>query len=152
MGLTKTQQSLLTRARTAGTGDLGVTLDDAVCCYLLGVIARDLDLSPYFPEIPADVPPFFARPPLHELRVDQVAFQPLFERLLELSVDADTYFYCLATLHKARLKYERILQAQPLPTLDQIGPRVLLQYGSLSPRALAGFLFWRNGKTGRLHP
>lgn len=44
---------------------------------------------------------------------------------------------------KARLKYERILQAQPLPTVEQVGPRGLLQFGHLSPRALAGLLFWR---------
>lgn len=46
-------------------------------------------------------------------------------------------------MHKSRLKYERILQTQPLPTIDQVGPRGLLQYGSLSPQALTGFLFWR---------
>jgi hypothetical protein len=67
----------------------------------------------------------------------------LFERLLGLRQDADAYFYCLAKLHKARLKYERILQAQPIPNIDQVGPRGLLQFGSLSPDALAAFLFWR---------
>ena len=67
----------------------------------------------------------------------------LFERLLKLDSDADMYYACLATLHKARLKYETILETQPVPTLEQVGPRGLLQYGKLSPRALAGFLFWR---------
>jgi hypothetical protein len=32
---------------------------------------------------------------------------------------------------------------QAFPTIDQIGPRGLLQYGSLSPKALAGLIFWR---------
>jgi hypothetical protein len=57
--------------------------------------------------------------------------------------DADIYFYCLATLHKARLKYERILESQAIPTIDQVGPRGLLQYGVLSPKSLAALLFWR---------
>jgi hypothetical protein len=41
------------------------------------------------------------------------------------------------------LKYERILEHQPLPTMDQVGPRALLQYGLLPPNGLAAFLFWR---------
>ena len=42
-----------------------------------------------------------------------------------------------------RLKYRRILQTQPIPTIEQVGPRSLLQYGTIGPRALAGLLFWR---------
>ena len=67
----------------------------------------------------------------------------LFERALALDADADTYFFCLAALHKSRLKYQRILSAQPLPTVDQVGPRALLQYGGMPPRQLTAFLFWR---------
>ena len=57
--------------------------------------------------------------------------------------DADAYFDCLAYLHKARLKYERILQTQPVPTADQVGPRGLLQFGCLETKALTPFLLWR---------
>jgi hypothetical protein len=46
-------------------------------------------------------------------------------------------------LHKARLKYEKIMEAQPIPTIDQVGPRSLLEYGKLSPRSLASLLIWR---------
>lgn len=53
------------------------------------------------------------------------------------------YFACLSTVHKARLKYETILETQPIPTLEQVGPRGLLQYGKLGPAALTGLLFWR---------
>ena len=67
----------------------------------------------------------------------------MFEKLVQLKPDAATYFACLAALHKARLKYERILQTQPLPTVDQVGPRGLLQYGCVDTRALAPFLLWR---------
>jgi hypothetical protein len=67
----------------------------------------------------------------------------LFDRLVQVEPNADTYFACLAALHKARLKYERILVTQPMPTLEQVGPRALLQYGKISAQALASLLFWR---------
>ncbi len=41
------------------------------------------------------------------------------------------------------MKYARILSSQPFPTLEQVGPRALLQYGNLSPKALTAFMFWR---------
>ncbi len=65
------------------------------------------------------------------------------ERLVGLKPDADTYFACLASMHKRRLKYERILQTQPIPTIEQVGPRGLLQYGTLKAKALTALLFWR---------
>lgn len=67
----------------------------------------------------------------------------LFERLVTIDPDAEMYFRCLSALHKARLKYELILRTQRVPTLEQVGPRGLLQYGTMSARALVGFLFWR---------
>lgn len=143
MSLSNTQLALITKARIGGSSELAVSLDDATCSYLVGLIVRDLDLAPDFPEIPHNLPSFFSSSGLQTLRLEDVSFQNVFERLVELRKDADTYFYCLATLHKARLKYERILQFQPIPTIDQVGPRGLLQYGSLAPESLAGFLFWR---------
>ncbi len=143
MALTKTQLVLVTKIRTAGAGELGVSLDDGVCSYLVAVIANDLELQNEFPEIQDNIPPFFGREPLTSLRLEGSPFLPLFEKLIVLREDADTYFFCLATLHKARLKYERILQAQALPTIDQVGPRGLLQFGSLNPRSLTSLLFWR---------
>lgn len=143
MALSKTQEAFITKVRAVGNSELGVPLDDPVCCYLIGIIAGDLGLRQRFPEIPRELPPFFGSAPLNELRVPGVVFVTLFERLIGLQKDADAFFYCLATLHKARLKYERILQAQPTPTVEQVGPRGLLQYGSLSPAALIGLLLWR---------
>lgn len=143
MGLAKSQQILITKARTPGGSELGVFLDDATCAYLAAVIASDLGVTHHFPEIPASIPRFFGSQKLDELRIDGLDFLPMLERLFNIHNDADTYFYCLATLHKARLKYIRILQSQAIPTIDQIGPRSLLQYGTLSPRSLAALLFWR---------
>lgn len=143
MGLTKSQQILITKARNPGGSELGVFLDDATCAYLTVVIISDLGVAQHFPETPASIPPFFASQKLDELRVDGLDFLSLLERLFAIYSDADTYFYCLAILHKARLKYERILQSQAIPTIDQVGPRGLLQYDTLSPKSLAALLFWR---------
>jgi hypothetical protein len=143
MSLSKDQRAALTKIRAAGNSALDDRLDDSVCSYLLAVVVSDLGLVNRFPELPSNPPPFFTSQPPSSLRVDGVEFLPLYERFLGTHEDAQAYFSCLAKLHKSRLKYERILRSQPLPTLDQVGPRGLLQYGSLSPRALAGLLFWR---------
>jgi len=41
------------------------------------------------------------------------------------------------------VKYRRILSTQPMPTMDQIGPRVLLEFGSCESRLLANWMTWR---------
>ncbi len=107
------------------------------------MLIQDLGLQDLFPEIPSILPPFFGANSLSDLRLADTDFLTVLERVLEVQSDADTYFFCLATLHKARLKYERILQTQGIPTVDHVGPRGLLQFGSLSATALAGFMFWR---------
>ena len=120
-----------------------MALTDSACAFLVGVIARDLGLLTHFPELPVEIPSFFSPYPLASLGLPCEDFLPLFERLVGLDPNADTYFACLAATHKARLKYERILQVQPLPTIDQVGPRGLIQFGTMSARALTGLLFWR---------
>jgi hypothetical protein len=143
MALTQAQRSIISKARAVGGGKQGVALSDEACAFLVGVIARDLRLLKRFPEIPKNLPEFFGPGPLESLVVPSVDFVALFERLVGLDPNADTYFSCLATLHKARLKYERILQTQPVPTIDQVGPRGLLQFGTIAPEALTPFLLWR---------
>ncbi|MGA2032344.1 MAG: hypothetical protein ABSG68_08825 [Thermoguttaceae bacterium] len=134
---------MIEKARSAGAGGQAIPLTDDICCYLIAVIARDLEILDRFPELPQDVSPLFESAELDRLRVPDVPFLPLMERLVEFNADADTFFACLASLHKRRLKYERILQTQPIPTIEQVGPRGLLQFGTLSSRALTGLLFWR---------
>jgi hypothetical protein len=41
------------------------------------------------------------------------------------------------------MKYEAILRRQPIPTIDQVGPRSLLQYGQMSATTLAALVIWR---------
>jgi hypothetical protein len=143
MPLTQSQQAIIAKARSVGGGKLGVALSDEACAFLVAVIVKDLGLTKKFKELPKQMPDFFAHQSLDTLVLPGVDFLALFERLIGLVPDADTYFSCLAALHKARLKYERILRTQPLPTIDQVGPRGLLQFGTLSPKALTAFLMWR---------
>ncbi|MBI1822192.1 MAG: hypothetical protein HY036_09405 [Nitrospirae bacterium] len=143
MPLTKKQQAIWEKARAYGSGDQAVGLTDEMCAYLVCRIAHDLGLHKTIPGIPDNLPPFFEAEDLDSLVVKGVDARSLFECLVQQNSDADKYFACLSTLHKARLKYETILETQPIPTLEQVGPRGLLQYGKLGPATLAGLLFWR---------
>ncbi len=143
MPLSKSQLQALTKVRASGGSDINSGLDDAICCYLLAVVTQDLSITKDFPELPSEPAALFSRAAPETLRIDGCPFLELYERLLMMVPDSDGYFMCLAKLHKARLKYSRILEAQPLPTVDQVGPRALLQYGSLETSALASLLFWR---------
>lgn len=141
--LTLAQKSMIERVRAAGAGDMGTALSSPVCSYLCGVIVGDLRLQDSFPEIPPDLPPFFETRPVSSLALEDVSFEEVVSRLFALRSDSDTYFACLAALHKSRLKYERILGQQPFASFDQVGPRGLLQYGGIPDAALAGMLVWR---------
>jgi hypothetical protein len=57
--------------------------------------------------------------------------------------DFKTYLLCLSGLHKRRRKYAMILRAQPIPTMVQISPRALVEYGGMEVEALASWLTWR---------
>ena len=140
MGLTKAQATIWQKARSLGNGVQAVGLSNDCCAYLVGRIVQDLRLVDRFPEFQQPLPPFFSSDPLEDLVVFGLDAKTLFERLVMSQSDTDTYFACLAAMHKARLKYERILSTQPLPTLEQVGPRGLLQFGKLKSDALAGFL------------
>jgi len=142
-GLTLAQKTLIEKARNVGNSEMAVPLSTEVCAYLCGVIVKDLDLVSKVSETLRDLPPFFETWPVSSLTLTGTSFEDLAAKVFALVPDSDTYFSCLATLHKGRLKYEQILQRQAFPTFDQIGPRGLLQFGSLPSPALAGMLYWR---------
>ena len=119
MGLTKTQQMIWERSRSLGQA---VVFTDAACEYLVARIAIDLGLADQFPKISDDLRGFFDSGDFDALILDDPEPRSLFERLVVFDSDADMYYACLATLHKARLKYENILETQPIPTLEQVGP------------------------------
>jgi hypothetical protein len=142
VALSQSQLTQLSRARSLGSGAGAITLADEHMRGLLAVVATDLRIADRFPEL-EPIPEYFAVQPLESLAQPGRDFLALYERAIRLNQDADTYFYCLAALHKSRLKYAYILSAQPIPTVDQVGPRALLQYGSMPPRQLSALMFWR---------
>ncbi|MBX3414887.1 MAG: hypothetical protein KF708_19540, partial [Pirellulales bacterium] len=115
MGLTKLQMAILEKVRSLGSSGQAVELTDDICVYLIARIVADLDLQKHFPELPKQLPEFFSNQSLENLKIAGLDCTTFFERLVTVRDDADTYFYCLASLHKARLKYERILSTQPIP-------------------------------------
>lgn len=143
MALSLSQRSLIEKARVLGAGSDEFVLTDEVCTYLIAVIVSDLGLCDLFPELPNNIPGFFSTGDIDSLTLEGLSFAVLVERLFGSDTNADTYFACLANLHKRRLKYQRILRTQPIPTIEQVGPRGLLQFGSLSPNAVGALLFWR---------
>ena len=143
MPLSQTQKSLIEKARNVGNSDMAVPIDDAAVSYLLARVVHDLGIQGGYPDVPDRIPPFFETTPVSSLRLIELDADEFAGRLFTSTPDSDTYFSCLAKLLKARLKFERILERQPFPTMDQVGPRGLLQHGVLSPTALAALLFWR---------
>ncbi|MEM7533442.1 MAG: restriction endonuclease [Chloroflexota bacterium] len=143
MALTQAQKALVERAKAAGSGILGTGLSDDDGVFLISVIMHDLGLSNEFPEIRDITPSFFESVETNHSYTTGLEFEALIEKLFVLQPDADTYFMCLATLYKSRRKYARILENQPIPTMDQVGPRALLQYGQMSSDVLAGWILWR---------
>lgn len=70
-------------------------------------------------------------------------FVELYLQCVEEVKDFETYFGCLCDIHKRRRKYERILSGQPLPTMAQVSPRALLEFGIIASPALASWMTWR---------
>jgi hypothetical protein len=67
----------------------------------------------------------------------------LYLRCAEKIENFDTYFKHMCNLHKRRRKFEMILSAQPVPTMLQVSPRALLEFGVVATPALASWLMWR---------
>ncbi len=140
-------------ARILGNGDDRVALSENELFCLLAQCCRDLGLAAGISKLPAlsSPPPTadYYRLPLAWFQTLQVACPSaaaLVESLAKCVAhepDFRLYFENLAALHKRRLKYQRILSCQPKPTMNQIGPRSLLEFGGVNDGLLASWLVWR---------
>lgn len=145
------ESRLLTRVMTLGSGtNLPVVMSASELMKLIGVIYHDTDTS-------AQLDPDLWRqiaPPDTYYRIPQgwfdqaIAVGPMSHvDLLRLATghiaDFQTYLKCLSELHKRRRKYAMILAAQPIPTMVQVSPRSLVEYGQIDSEALASWLTWR---------
>ena len=140
-------------ARILGSGNDRVTLSENELFCLLTQCCRDLDILSAVSQLPelslAAPDPNYYRIPLAWFQKPQVncpSVVALVENLalcVARKADFRLYFENLATLHKRRLKYQRILSSQPRPTMNQIGPRSLLEFGGVDDDLLASWIVWR---------
>jgi len=119
--------------------------------WLLYLAANDLELSlcnvtfktpkkrvPSFYDI--QIPP--ALPKEWEVLTTDELLTEL-DQLIRKEPDVRLYFSNLCEILKRRIKCQRILSTQPKPTMDQIGPRSLLEYGIVPTNLLGTWLMWR---------
>lgn len=152
--LSAEESKFLTRVTTLGTGTLlPVVMSPSEFAKLIGVVYFDTqkfsELERTHPGLPAKI-----NPQTEYYSISSVWFEKEIElqsdehvSLMRQAVvdipDFVTYLRCLSELHKRRKKYAMILSAQPIPTMVQISPRSLMEYGHVEPEALASWLTWR---------
>lgn len=144
-------RQLFTRATILGTGTERISLGNSQVFALLQIAMKDLNWSsvelelgnqinvpdPDYYKIPLAW--FDSFPQAPTLKILQYSFQ----KALEKDEDFGLYFMNLCSLHKRRIKYQVILSTQPKPTMDQIGPRGLLEYGLNNNNLLSNWITWR---------
>ena len=153
MPITAEIRKSFSAARILGNGDDRVTLSENELFCLLSQCCRDLGLAARISKLPvlSSPPPGndYYRLPLAWFQIPQAgcpSAAALVESLAECVAhepDFRLYFENIATLHKRRVKYQRILSTQPKPTMNQIGPRSLLEFGGVNDGLLASWLVWR---------
>jgi hypothetical protein len=140
MSLSQRLKGVWTKARKPDTSALKVGLEPDDCAYLALRVFADLGIS-----MPIDIQidDFFDHRFGTPTDIGDIEPASLLGLLAEQITDGELYFECLATLAKRRLKYRRILESQPIPYFDEVGPRALLQIGDLPSEHLIALLKWR---------
>lgn len=146
--LTLEQTKRISKARLLGQGRaLSIFLEDNELSKIVGVIERDVQKSGILTSLTDE---FRTNTPYYQTRASwfcegtsTVDFTAVYLEAVSKIDDFDTFFECLCELHKRRRKYEAILSSQPFPTMLQVSPRSLLEFGIVSTPALASWLSWR---------
>lgn len=143
---------LLTISKTA---TMTAVMAPSELAKIIGLVARDINKTEAFEERFSEIwrhicpdadyysidPEWFIDKSVH---VEPEQLISLLDTGEELDEDFLTYLRCLTELHKRRRKYGLILERQPLPTMVQVSPRALMEYGPAFPtEALASWLTWR---------
>jgi len=134
-----------------GSGDAQVVISDSEVYALICIAVNNLGWS--FDELgitKVDTPnEDYYRIPLswfEEHENDSIQVNTVLDTLstcFQKNNDFALFIENLAALHRRRVKYKRILSYQPMPTMDQVGPRVLLEYGGCDINLLANWMLWR---------
>lgn len=144
--LSNIQKILINTSRSSG-GKLSVYLEDNTLLRICAVVAADIgrvDLVEDFVS-QTEVSNGYYGIDLNwfEQPVNHVNFENRFIELAREISDFDASFYMLCELHKKRVKFNLILENQPLPEIEQVVPRALLEYGTRPSDALASWIIWR---------
>lgn len=144
-------KNLYTKCRIHGAGDAQVAISDQEVFALINLAIHDLNW--YFAELDIEK---IELPSLNYYEINLNWFEALKTTpispdkiLLALSAciqkdqDFALFIENLSALHRRRVKFKRILATQPIPTMEQIGPRILLEYGACDIDLLANWMTWR---------
>lgn len=144
-------KKLFSKCKVHGSGDAQVTLSNDEIYSLIYLATSDLgwphkELGIHSLKLPSlnyyeiDLE-WFDSLEIQNLCADDVL--ATLDKCIRKDNDFSLYIENLCALHKRRVKYKRILAVQPLPNMDQIGPRVLLEYGRCNLTLLANWMIWR---------
>lgn len=152
MPINSTVKNLFSRSRLLETGYPTVTLNETDLYSIFLIICNDLnwDVSRVGLEKPSTPLPHsnYYEIPLnwfssHETTPAILDLQETLAKGIDIDSDFGLYFLNLCSLHKRRLKFQKILHHQPKPTMDQVGPRGLLEFGICDNDLLNSWLIWR---------
>ena len=146
-----TIQNLLSECKVHGSGNAQIILTDSELYALFCISLRDLgwDFNAIrIEDVEKPDDDYFKIPMkwFNELQLSPVTpkiLLDIFERAYAINEDFGLFIKNLCALHRRRVKYQRILSVQPLPQVDQIGPRSLLEYGGCDDALLLGWMSWR---------
>ena len=142
--LSQTQKSNLQKLRKKSNSPQDRRFTESHVRYLIAVTARDLGIDLKTLSDVGEVPE------IYDLKVGDdfefatsCALADAYEEIINANRDAESYLACLGKILRSRLKMERVMEAQPLATMNQVGPRAILQYGVMGNKNLASYLVWR---------
>lgn len=153
--LSAEEKILLGKVMTLGKAtSLPVTMTPGELARLIGVVYSDTGTLELLATVRGDISTRIAPPASDYYAIadgwfsepgglEQEDLVALMRLGAEQIPDFTTYLKCLAELHKRRRKYAKILSAQPMPTMVQVSPRALMEFGQLDDVALASWLTWR---------
>lgn len=124
-----------------------ISMSDRELARLVSVLLRDLGHMQLVPQWARDIPRGdYYDVPLAWFTRDEgrpFDFGGMFLACRAAIEGFRVIFRCITKLHRHRRKYQVILRTQPLPTMDQVARRGLLEYGSMPVEVLASWLTWR---------
>ncbi len=150
MPVNATIKKLFTKSRLLDSADIALSESElhaifALICNDLNWSLGDIGIQPLTNALPSsryfEIPLDWFRSQTESPTLVQL--QEALAHAVERENDFAMYFENLTSLHKRRLKFQNILRYQPKPTMDQVGPRGLLEYGICDNDLLNSWLIWR---------